>query len=88
MVLNPALMKPDDDVAITKNFGPSKWNTKDSGLETDEEVDEESREDIFEGHADDAGKANVKSVLEMAWINQEDKDQSQNDLLIFYLNLT
>ena len=25
--LNPALAKPDDDVAINKNFGPSKWNT-------------------------------------------------------------
>ena len=63
---NPALAKPDDDVAITKNFGPSKWNTKDTGLETDEDVDAESRVDIFEGHADDAGKANVNAVLEMA----------------------
>ena len=39
MKLNPALAKPDDDVAVTKNFGPSKWNTNTSGFETDEEVD-------------------------------------------------
>ena len=25
--LNPTLAKPDDDIAINKNFGPSKWNT-------------------------------------------------------------
>ena len=73
MVLNPALARPDDDVAITKNFGPSKWNTKQSGMETDEEVDAESYVDIFEGHADDAGKANVSSVLEMAWVHKVNK---------------
>ena len=24
--MNPALAKPDDEVSINKNFGPSKWN--------------------------------------------------------------
>ena len=46
--LNPALAKPDDDVAINKNFGPSKWNTGESGMDTDEEIEMDKEMDVFD----------------------------------------
>ena len=37
--LNPSLAKPDDDTAINKNFGPSKWNQDASGFDSEEEIE-------------------------------------------------
>ena len=64
--LNPALAKPDDDTAITKNFGPSKWNTQESGMDSDDEIELDNEMTVFDGHADDDGKlfrAQIKEKL-------------------------
>ena len=37
--LNPKLAKPDDDTTINKNFGPSKWNSKQSGMDSDDDIE-------------------------------------------------
>ena len=63
--LNPALAKPDDDTAINKNFGPSKWNSKESDMEDDETIELSNEIGIFDGHADDEGKYQRSRVLEM-----------------------
>ena len=62
--LNPALAKPDDDTAINKNFGPSKWNSGESGMESDEEIDMDNNVGMFDGHADDDGKMFRAQILE------------------------
>ena len=36
---NPVLAKPDDTTAIQKNFGPSKWNTNESGMDRDDDIE-------------------------------------------------
>ena len=65
IVLNPALATPDDDTAINKNFGPSKWNTQESDMDDDDSIDADNKMGVFDGHADDAGKVNRAKVREM-----------------------
>ena len=62
--LNPALAKPDDDVAINKNFGPSKWNQAESGMEDDEDIDTDSKLSIFDGSAELEGVMQRKEIMD------------------------
>jgi len=62
--LNPALAKPDSDTEINKNFGPSKWNTSQSGMDSEDDIEMDGKMGIMDGHADDEGKANVRKVFE------------------------
>ena len=64
--INPALAKPDDDIAINKNFGPSKWNARESSMDDDESIELESEIGLFEGDPDgdkDFQRSRVKDML-------------------------
>ena len=61
--LNPALAKPDDDTAINKNFGPSKWNTNDSSLENEEDIEMENKLTIWDGSGDLDGKERKAAIM-------------------------
>ena len=63
---NPKLAKPDDTTAINKNFGPSKWNTNESGMDTDEDIEMDNSMSIFDGKADDDRKMVLKTISECA----------------------
>ena len=63
---NPALAKPDDDTAINKNFGPSKWNSDMSGMDSDDEIELDNQIGLFDGHADDDRKIVKSQILEKA----------------------
>ena len=54
--LNPKLAKPDSDKDINKNFGPSKWNSHDSGFEDEEDIEFEDQISIFDGSAEEERK--------------------------------
>ena len=63
---NPTLAKPDDDTAINKNFGPSKWNTNESGMDTDDEIELDNQMGLFSGKPDDDRKMMKERILEAA----------------------
>ena len=61
--LNPKLAKPDDDTAINKNFGPSKWNTAESGMESDDEIEEDNATGFYEGDPEGDTKDRRKAMM-------------------------
>ena len=64
--LNPELAKPDDDTLVNKNFGPSKWNTSESGIDNENDIVMDGQMGVMDGHADDDGKAFRASIKDMA----------------------
>ena len=62
--LNPALAKPDSDTEINKNFGPSKWNTQDSSMDSEEDIEMDGKTGIMHGQADDHAKENKRLFFE------------------------